>query len=217
MYSNIGITEQGFWLIKRFFYNRNRWSNSGPDDFEVGLKPGLRSRSRKEWEVWGEVGFLTTLGVGFFCPSPDVQLDHFLNHILKLGIPCWNGIVSFETFVETEISCCAPRLPLIVAVKFHSLYVEESESGVGFLERLSRSSKFWDGWSWSRIFFLTTPQPCLKRGLLYLQAIYQTTCYSWENKFSQRELMFPGVGPCWLAECVTGTFWLTDRDSGTKP
>jgi len=41
----------------------------------------------------GEVGggFLTTLGVGggFFCPTPvpDVQLDHFLNHTLKLGIP----------------------------------------------------------------------------------------------------------------------------------
>jgi len=37
----------------------------------------------------GGVGFLTTLGagVGFFCPTPDVQLDHFLNHTLKLGIP----------------------------------------------------------------------------------------------------------------------------------
>jgi len=35
------------------------------------------------------VGFLTTLavGVGFFCPTPDVQLDDLLNHILKLGIP----------------------------------------------------------------------------------------------------------------------------------
>jgi len=41
----------------------------------------------------GGVGFLTTLGVGvgFFCPvflsTPSVQLDHFLNHTLKLGIP----------------------------------------------------------------------------------------------------------------------------------
>jgi len=39
----------------------------------------------------GGVGFLTTLGVGvgFFCltPTPDVQLDHFLHHTLKLGIP----------------------------------------------------------------------------------------------------------------------------------
>jgi len=37
----------------------------------------------------GRVGFLTTLGVGvgFFCPNPDVQFDRFLNHTLKLGIP----------------------------------------------------------------------------------------------------------------------------------
>jgi len=37
------------------------------------------------------VGFLTTLGgeVRFFCPipTPEVQLDHFLHHTLKLGIP----------------------------------------------------------------------------------------------------------------------------------
>jgi len=33
----------------------------------------------------GGVGFLTTLGVGagvgFFCPTPDVRLDHFLHRI----------------------------------------------------------------------------------------------------------------------------------------
>jgi len=35
------------------------------------------------------VGFLTTLGVevGFYCPTPDVQLDHFLRHTPKLRIP----------------------------------------------------------------------------------------------------------------------------------
>jgi len=27
----------------------------------------------------------------------------------------------------------------------------------------------------------------------------------------------PGVGLCWLTECVTGTFWLTDREAGSKP
>jgi len=34
------------------------------------------------------VGFPTTLGVrvGFFCPTPEAQLDHFLYHIPKLGI-----------------------------------------------------------------------------------------------------------------------------------
>jgi len=41
--------------------------------------------------VLGGVGFLTTLGVGvgFFCPTPtpEIQLDHFLHHAPKLGIP----------------------------------------------------------------------------------------------------------------------------------
>jgi len=34
------------------------------------------------------VGFLTILGVGveFFCPTPTVQLDHFLHYTPKLGI-----------------------------------------------------------------------------------------------------------------------------------
>jgi len=35
------------------------------------------------------VGFLTTLGVGvrYFCPTLDVQLDQFLHYTPKLGIP----------------------------------------------------------------------------------------------------------------------------------
>jgi len=32
----------------------------------------------------------------------DVQLDHFLNHTPKLGIPV-NGTISFESFVETDL------------------------------------------------------------------------------------------------------------------
>ena len=40
--------------------------------------PGLWSRSRR---------FLGGVGVGFFCPIPDVQSDHYLNRTLKLGIP----------------------------------------------------------------------------------------------------------------------------------
>ena len=38
-----------------------------------------------------ELGFLSTwrVEVGFFCPTPipDAQLDHFLHHTPKLGIP----------------------------------------------------------------------------------------------------------------------------------
>jgi len=36
----------------------------------------------------GGVEFLTTdTGSRIFCPTPDAQLDHFLHHTLKLGIP----------------------------------------------------------------------------------------------------------------------------------
>ena len=82
------------------------------------------SRSRIPNNIW--------IRSRIFCPTPtpDVQLDHFLHHNPKLGIPIWNGTMSFETFVETDISCCAPRFPLILTVKFHSLYVKESESEI---------------------------------------------------------------------------------------
>jgi len=95
-----------------------------------GLKPGLRSR-----RFLAGVGFLTTLavGVGFFCPTPDVQLDNFLHHTPKSGIPVEMVTISFETFVESEVSYCAPRFPLILTFKLHSLYVKKSESEI--LER----------------------------------------------------------------------------------
>ena len=80
------------------------------------------------------VGFLTTRGVGagFFCltPTPDLQLDHFLHHTPKLGIPVEMVRFLLKLLLK-QISCYAPRLPLILTAKFHSLYVEESEPGVG--------------------------------------------------------------------------------------
>ena len=54
-------------------------------------------------------------------------IGSFFNHTLKLAIPVE---ISFETFVETEVSCCVPRFPLILTAKCHSFDVE-SESGVG--------------------------------------------------------------------------------------
>jgi len=69
------------------------------------------------------------VGVGFFCPTPDVQLDHFLHHTPKLGIPV--EMVQFLVkLLLKQISCCAPRFPLILTVKFHSLYVNEAESDI---------------------------------------------------------------------------------------
>jgi len=79
------------------------------------------------------VGFLTTLGVRvrFFCPTPtlEVQLDHFLHHILKLVIPV--EIVQFLLkLLLKQISCCAPRFQLILTAKFHSRYAKEPESEI---------------------------------------------------------------------------------------
>jgi len=90
----------------------------------IVFQPGLRIRSCKE------SGFLATLGVRvrFLCLilTPGVQLDHFLYHTLKLGIPV--EMVQFLLkLLLKQISCCAPQFPLILTAKFDSLYVKESE------------------------------------------------------------------------------------------
>jgi len=41
-----------------------------------------------------------------------------------MGIPV-EMVVSLETFVEREISCCAAGFPLIVTAKFHSFMEPE--------------------------------------------------------------------------------------------
>ena len=75
-------------------------------------------------------------------PTLDVQLDHFLHHTHKLGIPVEIVKISFETFVETDFLLCT-KFPLILTDKFYSLDVKESELGVEILE--TRSRKFWKG------------------------------------------------------------------------
>jgi len=110
---------------------------------------GLRSRSQSRRFLGGVgVGFLTTLavGVGIFCPTPapDDQLDHFLHHTLKLGIPV--EMVQFLLkLLLKQIFCCAPRFPLILTAKFHSLYVKESE-----LEILERSESAVGVWNFGK-------------------------------------------------------------------
>ena len=95
------------------------------------------------------------LGVGYFCPTPtpDVQLDHFLHHTPKLGIPVEYGTTYFETFVETEISFRLPRFQLILTAKFHSHCVKESE----ILYRMESESEILQ--SRSRIFHLRLRNP----------------------------------------------------------
>ena len=116
---------------------------------------------------WSRIPNNTGSRSRIFCPTPCAQLDHFLHHTPKLGKSCWNGTISFVTFVESEIPCDVPRfslISLILTVKFHSLYfkesgsenLERSESGVGIRNLGNSESEFWNvgvGIG-SRIFYL---------------------------------------------------------------
>jgi len=53
----------------------------------------------------GGVGFLTTLGVGFLSDS-ECPLGSFFASHSYIGNSCWNGWISFETFVETHFLLC---------------------------------------------------------------------------------------------------------------
>ena len=54
---------------------------------------------------WSQNLFLTTLGVGFFCLTPDVQLDYFLHHTLKLRIPV-EMLQFLLKLLLKQIFCC---------------------------------------------------------------------------------------------------------------
>jgi len=107
------------------------------------------------------VGFLRTIRVGVgFCyltPTPEVQLNYFLHRTPTFGIPtrdCWNFTISYETFIETEISCCVGCQDYhwllfaakLLTAKLHLRYVKESE-----WEILERSESD---------ILPPTPQPC---------------------------------------------------------
>jgi len=87
------------WSIARPFFRHNDVYRTVHDDrvvlfFQQHSQHQRRCTvsfrvSEREPEFLGAVGFLTTwgVGIGFFCPTPTVQLDHFLHHTPKLGIP----------------------------------------------------------------------------------------------------------------------------------
>jgi len=44
-----------------------------------------------------------------------------------------------------------------------------------------------------------------------------TTLFSKLVKQTNQIMIIIRVGLCWLTQCLTGTFWLTDQDAKTKP
>jgi len=130
------------------------WQNS------IVKYAGLRSRSRKESEVFGWGWIPNNTGSRsrsrIFLSDSGCPIGSFLT-----SNSCWNGTISFETFVETDISCCALRFPLILTAKFHSLYIKESE----ILE------------SRSRIFYLRFRNP----GNIARSCFGHTCCKLWKS------------------------------------
>ena len=84
------------------------------------------------------------VGIGFFCPTPDIRLDHFLHHTPNKGVPVEMVQLLLKLLLK-QISCCAPRFPLILTANFIPFMLS-----VG-----SRSRKFWKG----RIFYLRLRNP----------------------------------------------------------
>jgi len=76
-------------------------------------------------------------------PASEISMNHFLHCTAKIGIlthACWNGTISFETFIETEFMRCTTIstdcyvAAKLLAAKLHSRYDKESVSEI--LERL---------------------------------------------------------------------------------
>ena len=123
-----------FWISKKYFFTIT-WDAIGPQPRweETGKLPSpnfqTHFESAKNFLVVSRVAESVSQGVGsfwvesdsnttspsrIFGPTPKVQLNHFLHHIPKLGIPV--EMVQFIlTLIETENSCCLPRFPLVTS------------------------------------------------------------------------------------------------------
>jgi len=88
------------------------------------------------------------MGVEYFCPTPtpDVQLDHFLHHTIKLGIPV--------EMVQFLLKLLLKQRFLAVHHDFHCF----KTNFITFMLR-SLSRKFWKGRRRSRIFYLRLRSP----------------------------------------------------------
>jgi len=61
------------------------------------------------------VGFLTTLGAGVGVGKSNWNILYITLLSWVFLYFCWNCTIFFETFIETENSCCVTRFPLIAS------------------------------------------------------------------------------------------------------
>jgi len=93
-----------------------------------------------------------------FCPTPDVQLDHFLHHPPKLGIP-------FE-MVQFLLKLLLKQRFLAVHLNFHWF------KQPNFMPFMFRD---WESESWSRIFYLWFCNPGISTSRVHSYKVATTT------------------------------------------
>ena len=126
------FAEQLSWISINQSYLRliDGCASSSLTTLRPDFSPGCRSRKQSEVFGWGRSRIFRPT------PTAEVELDHLLHHTPKLGIPVEMAQFLLKLLLK-QVSCCAPRFPLIFTAKFHSLYVTVSESEI--LERSESS------------------------------------------------------------------------------
>ena len=150
--------------------NWNR-TNCKNDKGEVVLSKGLRSRVVRRRRFLGGVRFLTTLGVGVgLFVRPRLWMSNCIIFYIALlnwkfllewynffWNVCWNRDILLCTTIPTDFNSQIDFNSQ--TAKFHSIDVEESESGVG---KIAKSESD---------ILPPTPQPCLSRHYSVFHAI----------------------------------------------
>jgi len=87
------------------------------------------SRKQSEFFGWSRIPNNTGSRSWIFLSDSRCSIGSFFTSLLKLGIPV--KMVQFLLkLLLKQISCCAPRFPLILTAKFHSFNVKGSESEI---------------------------------------------------------------------------------------
>jgi len=95
------------------------WASSNSDTAPNTVFKSLRSSCRADvascWRTT-DVLYRTDVSWGAMCLACNTpRTTHYWLAHFTYVLTRWNGTNCFETFIETDNSCCAPRFPLIAS------------------------------------------------------------------------------------------------------
>ena len=160
------------------------------------LPAGLQSRSRKESEVFGwsrsQIRNNTGSWSRIFCPSPDVQSDHFLHHTPELRIPV--------EMVQFLLNLCWIRYFLLCTTIFIDFNSQISFPYVKDSEILERSD-----------ILPPTPQPCRSDPFTYRDgyavSFVPLSCRLWVWVPGIKDVRTTGIWICKNWRWQKNKFW----------